>query len=314
MGLVETTELKCLAEMVWFDNVGVTPAIPIPEALAAYRDWLGLGFHGEMGYLAEHEILKQDPTELLPGAKSVIAVSMNYYQEPDTSLKISRYALGRDYHRVMRQRLKQLSDLLDHHYRGEEFRACVDSSPILERAYAHLAGLGWFGKNTMLIDSKRGSWFFIGILLTTIEFEPTPPSPGGCGTCRKCIEACPTGAIVNVNDRWQVDSNQCISYQTIEKKGELNIDPHGWVFGCDVCQEVCPFNEVRASQPLRGATTREPGFLVQRTFPSLAEMADISHEDWDELTRGSAIRRTGYEGLKRNAQKALESSRDRLDA
>ncbi|MEI8282283.1 MAG: tRNA epoxyqueuosine(34) reductase QueG [Armatimonadota bacterium] len=297
-------EVKSLALDLGFETIGVTPAIPIPEALAAYKEWLGIGYHAEMQYLADHELLKLDPKTLLPSARSAIVVSLNYYQEPQTPLRIARYALGRDYHKVLRSKLKMLSKQLSCQYPGAEFRACVDSAPILERSYAHLAGLGWFGKNTMLIDSKRGSWFFIGILLTSIEFEPDQPSAGGCGTCRKCIDACPTGAIVNTNNRWQIDSRQCISYQTIEKKGELTVDTDGWVFGCDICQEVCPFNQPRESQPLRAQTTREPWFLEQRPFPSLAELADMTEEDWDPLTRASAIRRTGYEGLKRNATAA----------
>ena len=311
---VDKTDLKKLAHDLGFTTIGVTPAVPIAEALSAYRGWLGLGYHGEMQYLADHEALKQDPKALLPSAKSVIVVSLNYYQEPQTPIKIARYALGRDYHKVLRSMLKRLGEELTKEYPAAEFRACVDSAPLLERAYAQLAGLGWFGKNTMLIDSKRGSWFFIGVLLSSVEFEPDEPSQGGCGTCHKCVDACPTGAIIHQDNRWQIDSRQCISYQTIEKKGDLTVDTDGWVFGCDVCQEVCPFNEVRASQPLRAGTTREPGFLGQRTFPSLAELADISHEDWHQLTQGSAIRRTGYEGLKRNVQKALATSRDLLDA
>ncbi len=299
-------EVKRLALELGFETIGVTPAIPIPEAIKAYKEWLGIGYHAEMHYLADHELLKLDPKTLLPSAKSAIVMSLNYYQEPQTPLKIARYALGRDYHKVLRNKLKTLSKQLTAQYPDAEFRACVDSAPILERSYAHLAGLGWFGKNTMLIDSKRGSWFFIGILLTSIEFEPDQPSEGGCGTCRKCIEACPTGAIVNINDRWQIDSRQCISYQTIEKKGELGVDTHGWVFGCDICQEVCPFNQTRESQPFRSVTTDVEDFQLQRQFPTLLELANISHADWDALTQGSAIRRTGYEGLKRNAKAAIE--------
>ena len=304
---IDPTGLKKLAYDLGFTTVGVTSAIPIPEALETYHDWLGIGYHADMQYLADHELLKQDPKSLLPSAKSVIVVSLNYYQEPQTPIKIARYALGRDYHKVLRIKLKSLAQLLGEQYPDAEFRACVDSAPLLERSYAQLAGLGWFGKNTMLIDSKRGSWFFIGVLLSSIEFQPDEPSLGGCGTCHKCIEACPTGAIVNQNNRWQIDSSQCISYQTIEKKGEVIVDTHGWVFGCDICQEVCPFNEVRESQPLRSETTDENDFRQQRQFPTLAELANIAYEDWNELTQGSAIRRTGYEGLKRNAQKVLDS-------
>jgi epoxyqueuosine reductase len=308
MGLVDSSELKRIAIELGFTMVGVTGAVPIHQALQTYQEWLGHGFHGEMQYMADHEALKQDPCSLLPSAKSVIMVTMNYFQDPTPPIKVARYALGRDYHKVLRSRLRRLASSLSLLHPEAEFRACVDSAPLLERSYAHLAGLGWFGKNTMLIDSKRGSWFFIGALLSSVSFKPDEPSPGGCGTCGACIDACPTGAIVHEDDRWQVDSRQCISYQTIEKKGDLTVDTDGWVFGCDICQEVCPFNSPRESQPLRSVTTSEPDFLSVKRFPTLVELAQISHEDWDLLTQGSAIRRTGYEGLKRNAKAVSEQS------
>lgn len=320
MGLVDSSELKRIALDLGFTTVGVAPALPVSDALEAYREWLGHDFHGEMQYLADHEVLKQDPCSLLPSAKSAVVVTMNYYQEPSIPIKVARYALGRDYHKVLRSRLRRLSSSMSLIHPEAEFRACVDSAPLLERSYAQLAGLGWFGKNTMLIDSKRGSWFFIGVLLTSIAFELDSPSLGGCGSCRACIDACPTGAIVNVDERWQVDSRECISYQTIEKRGELTLNTDGWVFGCDVCQEVCPFNTPRSSQPLRSMVTSESEFLNVRQFPSLVELAQISHGDWDSLTQGSAMRRTGYEGLKRNAIATTQpkdvprSLRDQLDA
>lgn len=313
MGLVDSSEVKRLALELGFTTVGIAPIDVPSEALSAYHQWIEDGFHGEMGYMAENEPLKQDVRSLLPTAKSVIAVSLSYYQQPSASIKIARYALGRDYHKVLRGKLKRLADELGHIFPDSDWRACVDSAPVLERTFAHLAGLGWFGKNTMLIDSRRGSWFFIGLLLSSVEFQSDAPSIGGCGTCKKCIEACPTGAIVQVADRWQVDARSCISYQTIEKKGSLEVNTDGWVFGCDVCQEVCPFNEVRNSQPLRSATTTEPDFLRQRRFPTLFELANLGHADWDELTKGSAIRRTGLEGLTRNALAALRPSHGQHD-
>lgn len=310
MALIESSQVKAIAIDLGFSSVGVTGAVPSPEALQTYQTWLSHGFHGEMAYLADHESLKEHPRHLLPSAQSVVVVTLNYYQDPPEGPKIARYALGRDYHKVLRRKLRQLEASLQGSFPDAEFRACVDSAPILERTYAHLAGLGWFGKNTMLIDSKRGSWFFIGILLTSIAFEPDQPSVGRCGTCKKCIEACPTGAIVQLNGKWQVDARSCISYQTIEKKGDLEVDSHGWLFGCDVCQEVCPFNEPRPRQPLRATTTTELDFLNRRSFPALDQIAQIAHDDWDKLTQGSAIRRAGYEGLKRNARAALRALHD----
>jgi epoxyqueuosine reductase len=245
-----TQKTKQFALDCGFDNVGVCHAFPVEEALAFYEKWLQAGNHAEMEYLSRHSEVKQSPQSLLDGAKSIIAVTLNYYQPmPTDQPKIARYALGRDYHKVLRSKLKTLARNLGKIYPDAQFRACVDSAPVLERTYASLAGLGWFGKNTMLIDSKRGSWFFIGLLLTTLELEPDPPSVGGCGTCRACIDTCPTGAIIPFEGRWAVKSEQCISYQTIEKRGELTVDTNGWLYGCDVCQEVCPFNTVRDSQP-----------------------------------------------------------------
>lgn len=305
MALIDATLAKQKAIDLGFTTVGVTAAEPIPEATAAYRAWLEAGYEGEMAYMARHEDLKADPKALLPSAQSVVVVTLNYYQDPPADVKIARYALGRDYHKVLRAMLKGLQTELTKSYPDASFRICVDSAPILERAYALQAGLGWFGKNTMLIDSKRGSWFFIGALLTSIPFQPDEPSVGGCGTCTKCIDACPTGAIVRLGERWQVDSRSCISYQTIEKRGELDRDTNGWVFGCDVCQEVCPFNQPRSSQPLRAVTTTNVGFLDRRPIPKAEVLAEIGEDQWDSLTQGSAMRRTGYEGLKRNARAAL---------
>lgn len=256
--------------------------------------------------MPRHEALRRDPRSLLPSATSVIAVSLDYYQEPaQAEPKIARYALGRDYHKVLRGRLRRLARWLEIEYPECENRICVDSAPILEREFAHMAGLGWFGKNTMLIDSRRGSWFFIGILLTSVEFQPDAPAVGGCGTCRKCIDACPTGAIVPAQQGWMVDSRACLSYLTIEHRGEIEVPLHGWTFGCDVCQEVCPFNSRRQHQPERAQKTSVPDFLAQREWPNLTQLSQIGQSEWDSLTRGSAVRRAGYEGLRRNAKRNL---------
>jgi epoxyqueuosine reductase len=246
---------------------------------------------------------------VLATAKSMVAVAMNYNQ-PNPALqgfpRIARYALGRDYHKVIRSKLRRLAAWLDATHPGGQHRACVDSAPILERDFANLAGLGWFGKNTMLINSQRGSWFFIGLLLTSVEFEPDAPAIGGCGTCRACIDACPTGAIVHVGGRWQVDARKCISYLTIEHKGEINpsLAPGmgEWTFGCDVCQEVCPFNQPRDSQPLRASQTTVPDFLQKRSLPSLERVAELDESEWDALSQGSPIRRAGIQGMRRNAR------------
>jgi epoxyqueuosine reductase len=305
---VPSAPIKQAAIDAGFTTVGISPAIPIPLALNTYRAWLENGFHGEMSYLAEHEPLKTHPENLLPGAKSVVAVTLNYYQPQPENLKIARYAIGRDYHKVLRQRLRIVEQALKQSHPGSETRICVDSAPILDRGYASLAGLGWFGKNTMLIDSRRGSWFFIGLLLTTLEIEVDHPSVGGCGTCRACIDACPTGAIVQLDGRWQIDARKCISYQTIERKGDIEVDTAGWVFGCDVCQEVCPFNIQRESQPLRAQITQVEDFYNRRGWPTAKKLTSLDEDDWDALTQGSAVRRAGYGGLRRNALKVVGDS------
>jgi epoxyqueuosine reductase len=294
---VRTGEIKQAALELGFELVGVASA-DASDTIGFYENWLDRGFAADMAYLREHLPIKSDPKHLLPGAKSVVMVGLNYAQEPLPHVKIARYALGRDYHRVLRQKLKKLAARLP-----GDVRICVDSAPLLEREFAHRAGLGWFGKNTMLIDSKRGSWFLLGAILTTVELLPDVPAAGGCGTCHACIDACPTGAIVNVDGRWQVNAGLCISYQTIENRSDEIGPTHGWVFGCDVCQEVCPFNHARESQPLRAAITREPDF-APREWPSASELAEIDHPRWDALTAGTAVRRAGYDGLRRNARLA----------
>lgn len=305
---VAAQALKSAALELGFDTVGICPAVSPPH-LAEYARWLEKGYHGEMDYLARHLALKESPQRLLPGATSVVAVTLNYFQQPERSEgdpKIARYALGRDYHKVLRQKLQRLADWIQNEHRNAQCRPCVDSAPIFEREYARLAGLGFFGKSTMLIDPRRGTWFFIGLLLTTVPFQPDAPFEGGCGSCTRCIDACPTGAIVFEEDRWQVDARRCISYLTIEHRGPvdeaLQAKIGDWTFGCDVCQEVCPFNEPRESQPLRARRTKEPDFSNGRRWPNLQQLAQVSECEWDELTRGSPVRRTGQNGLQRNAR------------
>ncbi len=250
-----------------------------------------------MGYLSRQLSLRSDPRSLLPAAQSVVAVGLNYYQPREGREeypRIARYALGRDYHKVLRSKLHTLGRWVSA-CSGAEYRVCVDSAPIFDRYYAQQAGLGWFGKNTCLISGEVGSWFVIGLLLTSLDLTPDEPNVGHCGTCRKCIDACPTGAIVFEDGRWQVDSRRCISYLTIEAPfSSPEIDRAGWTFGCDVCQEVCPFNRFQK-------VTTEKDFLVHRDWPSLTQLRKIKYEEWDSLTQGSPVRRAGFEGLKTNA-------------
>jgi epoxyqueuosine reductase len=261
-----------------------------------------------MAYLEDHVVPKQDPGTLLPGVQSVIACALNYYQpllHGAGGMKVARYALGRDYHKVIRGKLRRMSAWISSQHPSAECRACVDSAPILERDFGQQAGLGFFGKNTMLIDARRGSWFFIGLLLTSVPFATDTPAIGGCGSCTKCIDACPTGAIVLEDERWQLDARRCISYLTIEKRGEIDVQLQplmgDWTFGCDVCQEVCPFNEERERQPMRSTASVESDFRRSTGLPSLEEVVAMNQDRWDHLTRGSALRRAGIDGLRRNA-------------
>ncbi|RYG30555.1 tRNA epoxyqueuosine(34) reductase QueG [bacterium] len=309
--MVPQDGLMAEASRLGFDACGITPAVQAPH-LDFFDRWIGNGNHASMDWLANSRELRADPQSVHPGARSIVAVALNYNQPNPAEAgqpRIARYALGRDYHKVLRKKLKALGAWVEANHPGESCRACVDSAPIFERDYARLAGLGWFGKNTMLIDSRRGSWFFIGLLLTTVDFETSSPAEGGCGSCHVCIEACPTGAIVFRDGRWQIDARRCISYLTIEHEGPLpdELDLAGWTFGCDVCQEVCPFNQPRSSQPIRATVTREADFLRRRDWPSLRELAQISESEWDGLTQGSPVRRTGIDGLRRNARAGLAS-------
>lgn len=268
-----------------------------------------------MAYLDRHRVLKSHPQNLLPGAQSILAVALNYYQPTQSKPgypRVARYALGRDYHKVIRPKLRRIGEWAVKEF-GGSYRVCVDSAPILERDFAQLAGLGWYGKNTCLIDSRRGSWFLIGLLLLTERFRPDAPAVGGCGSCRLCIDACPTGAIVPAEEEWRIDARRCVSYLTIEHRGPIDaILQEGigeWTFGCDVCQEVCPFNHPRASQPFRSPTTEIPDLLRRTDLPALERLAVLSEEEWDPLTKGSALRRAGLEGLKRNAAINLRNYR-----
>lgn len=306
--------LKQRAHAVGFDLCGIAPAAPAPH-YDAYLEWLDNGMHAGMGYLARHAAVRRSAEALLPGARSVIVVAKNYNQPlpPDAEARVARYALGRDYHKVLRRDLRRLAASLVELEPEARTRICVDSAPVLERDYAQMAGIGWFGKNTCLINSKRGSWFFLGLLLTDIALTPDQPAVGGCGTCRACIDACPTGALVLREDSpvaW-LDARRCISYLTIEHRGAFTDEQermlNGWLFGCDVCQEVCPFNHRRASQPERAARTGEPDFQPRPAIaqPDLPALTTLSDEEFLARYAGTALMRAGAEGIRRNARALL---------
>lgn len=297
--------VKAAALALGFTTVGIA-SLEAFDGASLVEDWMAAGFQGEMEFLKTRPEMFQDINKVLEGAQSAIVVTLNYNQPLRPGAKVARYAIGRDYHKVLKSKLEHLANEFSTDLGTT--RACVDTAPLPERELAHRAGLGWFGKNTNLIDSTRGSWFFIGVLLTTRVLPPDEPSLGGCGTCTACIDQCPTGAIVQLQDRWVVDSRKCISYLTIEHRTEFEerTDLHGWLYGCDICQEVCPFNQPRETQPLRANITEEPDFLRAPFEATAAEVENWSEQDWDQATRGKALRRAKLSQWHRNAKSILQ--------
>ncbi|MEO7651663.1 MAG: tRNA epoxyqueuosine(34) reductase QueG [Bryobacteraceae bacterium] len=308
-----------LARECGFELAGVAPAGPAAEA-AYYREWVAAGYHGNMAYLSGHRAaLRDDARSLLPSARSVICVGKLYNSPHPYSTQlsgddlawISRYAWGDDYHGVLRGGLERLAHrLMEEAGEPLEWRACVDTAPLLERAYARRAGLGWIGKNTCLINEPLGSWFFLGELLISLEIEPDSPPPDRCGSCTRCIDACPTAAIVPSSHpggpAYALDSRLCISYFTIELRTEIP-EPHrpGMgrnVFGCDICQDVCPWN--RRSPAGSGAE-----FGPREFAPPLERLAALTEEEFRMLFRGSPVKRAKYSGFLRNVAIAMGNAR-----
>jgi epoxyqueuosine reductase len=304
---MNSTRVKELARECGFELAGVASALPAADS-AAYHRWVAAGFAGEMKYLTDRRGgVRDDPRNMLPSARSIISVGKLYngpqpystqFREPELAW-ISRYAWGQDYHDVLRAGLKQLADRL-----GEcEYKICVDTAPLLERSYARLAGLGWIGKNTCLINQQMGSWFFLGELLTSLELDPDAPPPDRCGTCTRCIDACPTAAIT---PEGSLDSRLCISYFTIELRGpvpELNRGEIGnHVFGCDICQDVCPWNQ-------RSPVSDEPAFAAEQFAPPLEKLAHLSEEEFRRMFRSSPVQRARYTGFLRNVAVAMGNAR-----
>ncbi|BCW95850.1 MAG: tRNA epoxyqueuosine(34) reductase QueG [Fimbriimonadales bacterium] len=294
--------IKQYARALGFELVGVAPAQPPPHA-ESFLQWLAQGYAGTMEYLQRTARLRVNPAELLPDARSAVVVGLNYApaELPETDYRIARYALGEDYHRVLREKLETLLGAIQALAPDTQGRVCVDSAPVLERDLAWLAGLGWYGKNTCLINTHRGSYFFIGVLLLTLELEYDSPAEGGCGTCRLCLDACPTGALI---EPYTLDARRCVSYLTIERRDSIpeayRASMGEWLFGCDICQEVCPFNRPRVHQPLRAQPAREPRFQA-RPLPRLHEILTMDEGAFTARFRGSAITRARWRGLVRNA-------------
>jgi len=298
VALTLTATVKERALELGFDRVAVGGAGP-PRHGAAFERWLDAGYGGQMAYLSRGRAARLDPERLLPGWRSVVAVALNHAPRRDDPAwrGVARYARGRDYHRVIRPRLHALKDVLRTAGGADvRSRASVDTSAVLERSLAASAGLGWTGKNTNLIAPGLGSYFFIGIVLTTAELAPDAEIPDRCGTCTACLDACPTGAFVAP---YTLDARRCVSYLTIEHRGDIDESLHsgvgGWLFGCDVCQEVCPWN--RHAPP-----ARDPALAPGEPPGSPESLIAMTEEAFRERFRGSAIKRARREGLARNAR------------
>ncbi len=299
-----TEKIRQKALEIGFDKVGFAPADALAEEGEQFREWLSRGYQGEMAWLEREPEKRTDPRALFPGARSVIAVALNYHtphkhSDDRQTGKISRYAWGDDYHDVMREKLRTLLDWIIAEVPGSEGKICVDTAPIMDKAWAVRAGLGWLGKHSNVITTELGSWIFLGEVIVNFDVAyDAEPVADHCGTCTQCLDACPTGAIV---EPYVVDSRKCISYATIELRHETlpshiagNLD--GWLYGCDICQDVCPWN--RFQEP-----TSESRFEPRNseTEISLEALAEMDHDAYVERFRKSAIKRTKLSGLKRNA-------------
>lgn len=301
-----TSFVKRLSGELGFSFCGISKAEFLEEEAPRLEEWLKRGYQGKMGYLENHFEKRLDPTKLVPGAKSVVSLIYNYFPEnnlSEQSPKIAKYAYGQDYHFVIKEKLKLFMQQLQQEVGDVEGRAFVDSAPVHERAWAAKSGLGWIGKNSLLLNKNMGSFFFLAELIIDLELEVDGPMKDYCGTCTACQDACPTDAIP---EPYVVDGSKCISYLTIELKDEIPREfkdkMEGWAFGCDICQDVCPWN--RFSTPHKESSFQPQGW------------EEFSHEDWQEMTKEvfqkvfkkSAVKRTKYEGLKRNLEFISSSS------
>jgi epoxyqueuosine reductase len=284
-----------------FISVGIGKAEFMDPEAFRLEQWLKQNYQGGMNYLENHFDKRVDPRLLVPGAKSVISLCYNYFnpvkQKDPEAPKISMYAYGRDYHKVVRNKLEALLMTIRKKTGEVNGRVFIDSAPVLERDWAKRNGLGWIGKNTLLINPKKGSWFFLGEIILDIELEYDGPIKDYCGTCTKCIDACPTDAISP--NGYFMDGSKCISYLTIELKKEIPLEFEGkmdnWMYGCDICQQVCPWN--RFSEP-----HREEAFMPgeELVFKTKEEWENLSEEAYERLFKGSAVKRAKYSGLMRN--------------
>ena len=302
-----TDAIRAKALELGFSKIGVAHAQVLEAEGARLSEWLARGYHGTMEWMGKNRDKRTDISQILPNAKSVVSLALNYYtpvkhtEDPGIG-KISRYAWGDDYHIVMTARIQSLVDCILLVEAGINAKFYVDTGPVMDKAWAARAGVGWLGKHTNLITKEFGSWVFLGEIILDAELEYDEPMADFCGTCAACIEACPTQAIVK---SYVLDSTKCISYLTIEHKGEIpgELKPGfaGWVYGCDICQDVCPWNRFQQPNDEKAFSPRP-----ENIQPSLVELEGISPEEFSRRFKRSPIKRTKREGLIRNAKSAKE--------
>ncbi len=295
-----TERIKTAAADLRFDACGIAHAEPI-DSEGRLDAWLASGFHGTMEWMRRTRDVRLDVEQKLPGARSVVVLARNYYADrPEANAdagRVSRYAWGRDYHRALRKPLRTLADTIESFEPDARTYCSIDSGPVMEKAWAVRAGIGWLGKNSLVLRRDLGSWFFLATILTNVKLEPDAPVADQCGGCTLCLDACPTNALVEPH---VLDSNRCISYQTIENRGEVPEDiaaNHGdWVFGCDICQEVCPWNRAPSM-------TDETDFHPRNGHanPNLDDLARMNDAAFLEAFAGTPIMRAKRSGMQRNA-------------
>src|SRR5688572_16879227 len=306
---MNTEEIRQQARTLGFTLTGIARIEPTPEG-AFFPEWLDRGYAGEMHYLERQKAARMDPQSVLPGARSVIVCAINYNtNHPLTSFDrsrawISRYAWGTDYHETLQERLRMLAQWIEAHG-AHRTRTYVDTGPLTERVFAKYAGIGWFGKNTCIINQKTGSWLFLGCILTDLDLSADTPPPDRCGSCTRCLDACPTDAFVAP---YVLDSRKCISYTTIELRGAIPEDARDGIghhlFGCDICQDVCPWNR-RADFSNEPAFQPKPGLM----WPDVQALLDYSDADWTSAIRGTPLKRAKVRGLLRNLMVVAGNSR-----
>ena len=299
--------IKSEAASIGFLSCGISKAEFLSEEAPKLESWLKSGFNGEMSYMQRNFDKRLDPRLLVPGCKSIVSLLFNYYTEKkakkDHEPKISSYAYGKDYHFIIKEKLRELLSRIKNLVGDVNGRVFVDSAPVMERVWAKKSGLGWIGKNTNLINKKTGSFFFIAELILDLELEYDHPTTDHCGSCTACIDSCPTNALATP---YKMDATKCISYATIELKNNIpdlfKDNMRGWIFGCDICQDVCPWNRFSKNH-------NEPSFEDKTNVSNMSkkQWEDLTKEVFDKVFKDSPIKRTGFSGIKRNINFAFSS-------